>query len=163
MRTESDAFEELVGDLNYPMFIVTGAVDGERSGCLVGFATQASIDPQRMLVMISKRNHTYDVATRADALAIHFLHEGNQDLATLFGEETGDEVDKFAHCTWREGPHGLPILNGVRGWAAGPVLARFDGGDHVGHLVGITDADAVAAGTPLRFQTVRDMQPGHDA
>ena len=38
-------FNSLVGDLDYPMFIVTACADGERSGCLIGFATQASIDP----------------------------------------------------------------------------------------------------------------------
>ena len=37
-------FNSLVGDLDYPMFIVTACADGERSGCLIGFATQASIE-----------------------------------------------------------------------------------------------------------------------
>lgn len=163
VTTESAAFDTLVSELNYPMFIVTTVVGGERSGCLVGFASQASIDPQRMLVMISKRNHTYAIANHADALAIHFLHEGNHDLAGLFGGETGDDIDKFTRCEWSEGPGGLPILQNVRGWASGPILDRIDGGDHVGHLVDITDSREVSAGTPLRFQSVRDMEPGHEA
>jgi flavin reductase (DIM6/NTAB) family NADH-FMN oxidoreductase RutF len=163
VTTDGTAFDELVSELNYPMFIVTVAAASQRSGCLVGFATQASISPQRMLVMISKRNHTYEVAKDADALAIHFLHEGNRDLATLFGEATGDDVDKFALSEWSEGPLGVPILHNVRGWASGPILSRVDGGDHVGHLVDVTDSKIVLPGTPLRFQSVRDMEPGHEA
>src|SRR5215208_7631728 len=38
------AFEAIVAQLDYPMFIVTAAAGEERGGCLVGFATQASID-----------------------------------------------------------------------------------------------------------------------
>ena len=43
-------FDAFVGGLDYPVFVVTAAHGEERSGCLVGFATQASIDPPRMLV-----------------------------------------------------------------------------------------------------------------
>src|ERR1700722_1729493 len=98
-----DAFHSLVSDLNYPMYIVTAAADGERAGCLVGFATQASIDPPRMLVLLSKANRTFQVALASDTLAVHFLSRANQGLAAVFGEETGDDVDKFAGCQWREG------------------------------------------------------------
>ena len=43
------------------MFILTvvGA-DGERDGCLIGFATQCSIKPQRFITCISKENRTFD-------------------------------------------------------------------------------------------------------
>ena len=57
------AFHRLVGRLDYPMFVVTtvAADDGERSGCLVGFATQCSIHPPRWVVWLSLANHTCTV------------------------------------------------------------------------------------------------------
>ena len=67
-------FTSLMGELDYPMFIVTTvAGDGERSGCLIGFATQISIDPPRFLVGLSEKNHTYRVAQRAEHIAVHFV------------------------------------------------------------------------------------------
>jgi len=54
-----EAFEALVGDLEYPMFVVTARADGEPLGCLVGFATQTSIDPPRFAVCLSHRNRTF--------------------------------------------------------------------------------------------------------
>jgi len=67
-------FTSLVSELDYPMFIVTTvAADGERSGCLIGFATQISISPPRFLVGLSGKNHTYRVAQRAEHLAVHFV------------------------------------------------------------------------------------------
>jgi flavin reductase (DIM6/NTAB) family NADH-FMN oxidoreductase RutF len=158
-----EAFHTLVSGIDYPMFIVTAAADGRRSGCLVGFVTQASIDPVRLMVMMSKVNHTFELAERASSLVVHFLHENNHDLARLFGEQTGDEVDKFANCEWKRGPGGTPVLLGVRGWVAGAVLARLDAGDHVAHVISVTEAALDQAGNQLGFQAIRGMHPGHPA
>jgi len=59
-------FSDLLGRLDPPMFVVTVvAEDGERSGCLIGFATQRSIRPARFLVCVSVRNRTAAVIARA--------------------------------------------------------------------------------------------------
>jgi flavin reductase (DIM6/NTAB) family NADH-FMN oxidoreductase RutF len=152
-----------VTGIDYPMFIVTTAADGERGGCLVGFVTQASIDPARLLVMLSKQNSTYRLAQRASTLVVHFLAADNTALATHFGEESGDWTDKFRAVEWSAGPDDVPVLAGVRGWIAGRVLDRLDGGDHVGHLLETVDARFDKDALPLTFQAVRDLDPGHDA
>src|SRR3982750_801842 len=84
------AVHELIDELDYPMLIVTAAAGGQRAGCLVGFATQCSIDPPRMLVCVSKANHTYRVAVDADVLAVHFLRR--DDGAILIVELDGPAV-----------------------------------------------------------------------
>ncbi len=161
----NSAFQALVASIDYPMFVVTAAgADGERAGCLVGFATQCSIEPSRLLVCISKRNHTFRVARAAEVVVIHFLSRSDLDVAKLFGEHTGDEIDKFARCEWEPGPGGAPVLPGCRGWVAGRVLDRFDCGDHVAFLLEPVAGDAErAGGTQLGFQDVQDLDSGHDA
>ena len=62
----SAASRGLVARLDYPMFVATGHHDGEDSGCLIGFATQCSIEPFRFLACISDANHTYRIARDAD-------------------------------------------------------------------------------------------------
>lgn len=156
-------FEQLVADLDYPMYVVTATDGQDRAGCLVGFATQASIDPPRLLVLISKANETFDVASRATVLGVSFLSAANKDLAALFGAESGDWTDKFARCEWREGPAGVPILSGVRGWLAGRVLERLDAGDHVAHLLEPIDAGFAGGRSPLTRRQVSDLDPGHPA
>ncbi|MFC7482034.1 flavin reductase [Luedemannella flava] len=112
---EASTFDRFTGQLDYPMFVLT--VPG--SGCLIGFATQCSIDPPRFLACLSKANHTYRAAARALAVAVHRLGPADHDLAELFGTETGDEVDKLARCAWRPGPHGVPCWTAApRGWSA---------------------------------------------
>ena len=160
----TEPFEKLVSLLDYPMFVVTTRADDESAGCLVGFASQVSIHPHRFLVGLSKRNHTYRVAQRADHLGVHLVPRRHVDLARLFGSETGDRTDKFARCAWHSGPHGLPILDDAAGWFAGVVLSRYDVGDHVGFVL-----EPVAGTAPERFEQlvtfsdVRDLEPGHEA
>ena len=156
-------FESLVADLDYPMYVVTAADGTDRAGCLVGFVTQASIDPPRLLVLLSKANDTLRVASVTDVLAVHYLDQSNHDLAALFGEESGDWTDKFARCEWRAGPSGVPVLVGVRGWIAGRVLDRLDAGDHVAHLLEPIDAEGGESGRPLTLRQVRDLDAGHPA
>lgn len=93
-------FDAFTAMLDCPVHVVTAAVGEERAGCLVGFAGQCSIRPPRFTVWISKANHTYTVASRADTLAVHLLSRQRHDLAELFGGLTGDRVDKFTAVRW---------------------------------------------------------------
>jgi flavin reductase (DIM6/NTAB) family NADH-FMN oxidoreductase RutF len=162
MATERSEFERLMAQLDYSLFIVTAAGGDEKSGCLVGFASQVSIHPQRFLICLSVKNRTFEVAQRATALVVHFVPEQAEELAVLFGGETGDEVDKFARCEWREGPDGAPILSGLEDWFAGRILERLDFGDHWGFLLDPIDGEAHRSGSPLTFRRAKSIEPGHE-
>jgi len=155
-------FTSLMGELDYPMFIVTTvAGDGERSGCLIGFATQISITPPRFLVGLSEKNHTYRVAQRAEYVAVHFVPADGEAIAELFGSETGDEVDKFARCAWHEGPAGLPILDDLPNWFAGHIRERVPAGDHDALILEPIAAEREAEEQELTFHRAKRIEPGH--
>jgi len=54
MGTETQAFDAIVADIETPMYVVTTAAGAGRGGCLVGFASQRSIEPPRFCVWLSK-------------------------------------------------------------------------------------------------------------
>ena len=157
-----NAWDRLVAAFDYPMFVLTAQVDGEHAGCLVGFATQCSIDPPRFAIWVSDKNHTFAVATKADHVGVHLV---DHELAELFGTATGDEVDKFARCHWHEGPYGVPVLDGATGGFIGRVLDEIPvAGDHLGLL--LEPVDSWLADDPshhVQFQDVKDLDPGHEA
>ncbi|ORV81670.1 flavin reductase family protein [Mycolicibacterium iranicum] len=160
----SAAFENVVSLLDYPMFIVTTASAGHLAGCLVGFTSQTSINPPKFMVGLSRKNHTFTVARKADHLAVHLLPRAELDVAKLFGGTTGDSTDKFVQCGWRIGPEGMPILDAAAAWFVGRVAQRFDLGDHVGHLLEpISGRAPEQLGDLISFSDVRDIEPGHDA
>jgi flavin reductase (DIM6/NTAB) family NADH-FMN oxidoreductase RutF len=156
----ASAFERLVATLDYPLYIVTTALQGEPTGCLIGFATQCSIHPPRFLACISKKNHTLLLARRAACVAVHIIEEEDKNIAELFGGQTGDEVDKFARLSWHWA-HGVPILDACQRWFAGSVLEQIDVGDHVGFLLEPIDTEQGADSQQLTFQRARDIEPGH--
>jgi flavin reductase (DIM6/NTAB) family NADH-FMN oxidoreductase RutF len=158
-----DEFDSFVSGLDYPMFVVTCTHGGVRAGCLVGFATQASIDPPRLLVCLSVENHTYRVARDASVLAVHLLTSGQLDLAELFGGRTGDEMDKLEQCPWEPGPDGVPLLQECAARCVGRILAQHDLGDHLGFLLEPILVEGDAGGDVLTLQQCRDLSPGHPA
>jgi flavin reductase (DIM6/NTAB) family NADH-FMN oxidoreductase RutF len=158
------AFGRLARALDPPMAVVTTVADGERAGCLVGFHAQCSISPGRYVVWLSKANHTHRVAMRSEVLAVHFLDRGQRDLAELFGGTSGDDHDKFEHCTWEPGPEGVPILSACPHRLVGRRVALLDeGSDHVCVVVDPVDASAPGGLRPLRLADVADIEPGHEA
>jgi len=158
------AFEKLVTLLNYPMFVVTTQANGTPAGCLVGFASQASIHPPRFLVGLSTQNHTFRVAADATHLAVHVFDREHLDVVELFGSQTGDTINKFDRCSWHRGPAQTPILDGAPAWFVGKIIDRFPLGDHVGHLLEPVNGNAPRELEDwVSFADVQHLQPGHEA
>jgi flavin reductase (DIM6/NTAB) family NADH-FMN oxidoreductase RutF len=150
-------------ELDYPMFIVTARAGGELAGCLVGFATQCSIHPLRFIACLSDKNHTFRVAQATDVLAVHLVPEGADELAELFGSQTGDQVDKFAEVAWTPGPGGVPVLDDCHNWFAGRILNRIDVGDHWAFLLEPLRGGDDASQGEFMLQEARWIRPGHPA
>lgn len=157
------AFDELMSALGERALIVTTRHGETTAGCLIGFATQASIDPRLFLACLSNKNHTYRVAARgAEHLAVHLVPPGRMDLAELFGGETGDETDKLARCSWHDGPGGVPLLDDCPDRFVGRVVDRRTLGDHVGFLLEPVAAE-YRSGEAMSVARAVRVDPGHEA
>ena len=163
MARVDEVVNRWVGEIDYPMYIVTAATADARAGCLIGFATQCSIDPLRFLICLSDKNRTYRVAQDCDHLGVHLVPADRDDLVALFGSETGDDTDKFAQTAWHSGVAGTPILDGCPNWFVGRVLDRLTAGDHQALLVDPVDAAAGADVHQFPFHRAKRFEPGHEA
>lgn len=162
MPATENAFDELLTALDPPMVVVTTAAGDERAGCLVGFHAQASIHPRRYAVWLSKANHTFRVAMLAEHLAIHFLTTDDLDLAELFGTTSGDDVDKFASCSWHPAHEGPPLLDRCPNRMVVRRTAVLDeGSDHDCFVTEPVASWAAGRFEPLRLSAVADLPPGH--
>ena len=150
--------------VDFPYYVATVRTpDEEMSGCLAGFVTQCSIDPPNFVACISRVNHTHGVAVRASAMGLHLLGEDQLEMARLFGEETGDEIDKFAACDWRLGSTGAPMLVDSAVSLEGHILGHFSAGDHEAFLVRGVRAVAGANQGLLMLRNGPRLHPGHPA
>src|SRR5262245_29042699 len=158
-----DDFDDLVAATDPGMVVVTTALGDERSGCLVGFHAQSSIEPRHYTVWLSRVNHTYRVALGASHVAVHFLTDGDRAVAELFGAETGDAVDKFARTPWTPGPEGVPLLDACPHRLVGRRIALVDdGGDHVAFVTEPVEAASPGRFRPLRLGAVAGLHAGHE-
>lgn len=157
------AFNAIVGQLDYAMLIVTAAAVERIGGCLVGFATQASISPPRFIVCISDKNHTCEIARETEHLGVHFLAAEDDDLAQLFGGETGHETDKLARVEWRPGSGGTPLLDRCPNRFVGRIADRRRVGDHFAFLLEPVEASHREEVQQLPFHRAKRIDPGHDA
>jgi flavin reductase (DIM6/NTAB) family NADH-FMN oxidoreductase RutF len=159
----SKEFSKLVGQLDYPMLIVTTRAGEELGGCLIGFSTQCSIDPARFLICLSNKNRTYRLLDRATAVAVHFIPSDDIEIARLFGSETGDETDKFSRCRWHSGPEEMPILEECPRWFVGRILERHVLGDHDAVVLEPVGVSEEREGDSLGFEQAKTLDPGHEA
>jgi flavin reductase (DIM6/NTAB) family NADH-FMN oxidoreductase RutF len=156
-------FHSLVGELEYPMFIVTTRAAEEPLGCLVGFATQTSIEPPRFAICLSHKNRTFRRGCDAELFGVHCVPADAYELAELFGGQTGDEVAKFERASWFEGPGGVPLLDACPNRFVGRVLWRADAGDHDVFLLEPIAAEAAPGEEEFSFHRARRIDAGHEA
>jgi flavin reductase (DIM6/NTAB) family NADH-FMN oxidoreductase RutF len=158
---DATGFEAIIARSRHPMVIVTTVGGGERAGCLVGFHTQCSMDPARYLVCVSPENRTFAAVEDSDTVVVHHLAAHQTSLASLFGEETGDETDKFAWCAWSPGPGEVPVLSEIEDWWAGHIVDRVPLGDHIGFVLEPVDAHVGDPHPPFTSDAAASFEPGH--
>jgi len=159
-----DPFGTLMASVDPPLIVITTAAEDERAGCLVGFHSQSSIDPQHYCVWLSKANHTYRVGLRAKHFAVHFLTTEDLEIAERFGTVSGEDTDKFEGLDFDLDEHGVPLLRACPNRMALEQLALLDdGSDHVCLTATVTSAHTDGSFVPLRVSNADHLDPGHDA
>ncbi|CAL9652141.1 putative flavin reductase [Streptomyces sp. enrichment culture] len=129
----------------------------------VGFTatslTSVSAEPPMLSFGIGTGASSWPAIAEADHVGVHILGEHQQELAATFARSG---ADRFGEPTaWREGPEGVPVLDGVLAWLVCRVRARVPAGDHRIVLAEVAVGDPTGTGRPLlyhqgRFTALRD-------
>ncbi|MEV5318094.1 flavin reductase family protein [Streptomyces sp. NPDC052687] len=129
----------------------------------VGFTatslTSVSADPPMLSFGVGTAASSWPAIAGTDHVGVHILGEHQQELAATFARSGADRFG--APTAWREGPEGVPVLDGVLAWLVCRVHARVPAGDHRIVLAEIVVGDPAGAGRPLlyhqgRFTALRD-------
>ena len=159
-----ERFDGLMAALDPPMAVVTTVAEGTRAGCLIGFHAQSAITEAGYCLWLSKANHTYRTALRADHFALHLLSDSDLTLAEAFGTRSGEDVDKFADVDADEDEYGVPLVRALpHRLLLDRVAVLDDGGDHVCVTTRVRDAQGGGPFTPLRLGDVDHLRPGREA
>ncbi|WP_129310944.1 flavin reductase family protein [Streptomyces sp. L2] len=129
----------------------------------VGFTatsvTSVSADPPMISFGIGTGASSWPAVAGTDHVGVHILGEHQSELAATFARSGADRFG--APTAWREGPEGVPVLDGVQAWLVCRITARVPAGDHRIVLAEVVLGDAGGDGRPLlyhqgRFNGLRD-------
>ena len=138
-------------------------ITAQRGGRPVGFTatslTSVSAEPALVSFGIGVGGSSWPVISEADHVGVHILGEHQEALARTFARSGADRFG--APTSWREGPEGVPVLDGVLAWLVCRVVARVPAGDHRIVLAEVVVGDPSGDGRPLvyhqgRFNGLRD-------
>ncbi|MFF6807001.1 flavin reductase [Streptomyces sp. NPDC012616] len=139
--------------------VITAAAPDGPVGFTATSLSSVSAEPPMLSFGIGTGASSWPAVSRARHVGVHILGEHQQELAATFARSG---ADRFGPPTaWREGPEGVPVLDGVLAWLVCRVVTRVPAGDHRIVLAEVVLGDPEGAGRPLlyhqgRFTALRD-------
>ncbi|MFD7712306.1 flavin reductase family protein [Streptomyces sp. NPDC059786] len=123
----------------------------------VGFTATSlasvSAEPPVVSFGVGTGASSWPALSEAEHVGVHILGEHQQGLAATFARSGADRFGKPTR--WREGPEGVPVLDGVLAWLVCRVTARVPAGDHRIVLAEVALGDDSGAGLPLLYHQGR--------
>ncbi|MFJ2260875.1 flavin reductase family protein [Streptomyces sp. NPDC087844] len=133
--------------------VITARGDDGPVGFTATSLASVSAEPPLISFGIGTGASCWPVMSRTDHVGVHVLGEHQQGLAATFARSG---ADRFGEPTvWREGPEGVPVLDGVLAWLVCRVVTRVPAGDHRIVLAEVVLGDPAGEGGPLLYHQGR--------
>ncbi|MFR9796875.1 flavin reductase family protein [Streptomyces sp. MS06] len=139
--------------------VITAGGAADPVGFTATSLTSVSADPPLVSFGIGTGGSSWPTVSQAEYVGVHILGEHQRELAETFARSGADRFG--APTAWQEGPHGVPLLDGVPAWLVCRIVGRVPAGDHRIVLAEIAVGDSAGPGRPLlyhqgRFTALRD-------
>ncbi len=149
--------DNVVRRIDRPIWVVTAAAVGQRSGLLATWVAAASIDPEQPLMMVGiAPNHlTCKLVMASGAVALHLVDAENISNYMQFCLSSGGVEDKFSSHNVKIGKTGSPLLVGSLASLDCQVVDAWDTGDRIFFIV--EPIEATNSDRPSRPATEADL------
>jgi flavin reductase (DIM6/NTAB) family NADH-FMN oxidoreductase RutF len=137
-RVPEEQFRELMSVVCGPVTVVTAMSDGTPAGTTVSAFMSLSLRPPMVTLALDQSSRLLGKITAGGRFGVNILGAGQEAIALRFATK---EDGKFTGIGWTH-RQGLPLLDGVSGWAGCTVERVFPGGDHVIIVGGVTDSQS---------------------
>lgn len=127
--------------------ITTRAADGRRVGMTANSFSSVSLEPPLILWSLARSAPSLPDFLAASHFAIHVLGRDQHALSNRFARPA---EDKFAGLAHRDGPAGVPLLEGAVATLVCRNRQQYDGGDHL-IFIGEIEQFGQEGGAPLLF------------
>ncbi|MFC3499724.1 flavin reductase family protein [Micromonospora krabiensis] len=123
--------------------------------------TSVSLRPPIVSFCLNLASSSWPTISQARHVGVHLLARHQRELARTFATSG---IDRFAAPTrWRQGPEGVPILDGTLAWLLCRVVDRVVVGDHAIVLAEPELLRHADVGSPLLYHRGRYADLSEDA
>ena len=122
--------------------------EGTLHGVTISSFNAVSLDPPLVLFSLARKLYSLEEFLSADAFAINFLQEDQQELSTRFSKALSNKWENVAHKAGVTGA--LVLLPAVAVLECTP-YAQYDGGDHVIVVGRVNHIECQECSSPLVF------------
>ena len=148
-RTVSqEAFRKVLGLFATGVTVVTFRLaSGRLWGFTVNAFTSVSLSPPMVLFCVDHAIGSFAIVQESEYFAVNLLSEDQDEISRRFAAKM---KDRFEGIGYREGAHGLPLLEGCLGSLQCRQVGRHAYGDHSVVIGEVLQAEA-KGGKPLLF------------
>jgi flavin reductase (DIM6/NTAB) family NADH-FMN oxidoreductase RutF len=158
---DEDAKRQVLRRTPYGMYVMTSMAEGRPAASTLTWFSQCSFHPPLVMIGVQTNSRMHEAVEASGAIAVHFLAEGQQDVAERFFRPPSDEEGQRLHgISYEPGPvTGVPLLVELPAWLEARVTNRVERGDHTVFVcevvgAGLRDADfkpLVLSSTPWNY------------
>jgi len=152
---------DILKDITYGMYIVTGIYKEEMAGCVVNTVCQITSENPIISVSINKKNYTNKIIKKSKKIAISILSESTKkDTIVNFGYFTSKEKNKFEDNNY-EIIDDIPIINdGICGYIIGEVIDIIDVNSHEIFLIKVIKCEKSNNYKPMTYDYYQKILKG---
>ncbi|MEJ7630872.1 MAG: flavin reductase family protein [Rubrobacteraceae bacterium] len=137
--------------LTHGVYVLATRRGRETSGMTAAWVTQVSEKPPCLAVSVRGDRYTHDHIMQSATFSLSVLRDDQVDVATHFGETSGEYADKFLGVPYGLTPSGSPHLLDCLAYLDCRVLDTMRAGDHTVIVGEVIAGERLAEDYPLLY------------
>jgi len=137
-----------LGYLTHGVYILGSRRGREVTAMAAAWVTRASERPPCVAVAVRDDRYTRDIVAESSIFSLSVLRDDQVDVATHFGDTSGEYHDKLQGIPYGQTPGGAPFLLDCLAYLDCRVLDTVRAGDHTVFIGEVTSAELLYTDAP---------------
>lgn len=163
MLTDNAVNPESFSKISYGLYIVSTKHNNRMNGYISNTVFQITSNPAQLAICCSKDNMSAEMISKSGLFTVSALtRDAGQDLISLFGYQSGRDVDKFSSIKYIITEAGIPVVTqDSLAWFECSVKQTIDVGTHILFTGEILKGEITGnSGEPLTYAWYRENRKG---
>ena len=145
---DDESIAGALGYLTHGVYVLGSRRGREVTAMAAAWVARASERPPCVAVAVRDDRYTRDIVAESSVFSLSVLREDQVNVATYFGDTSGEYHDKFQGIPYGKTPAGAPVLLDCLAYLDCRVLDTVRAGDHTVFVGEVTAAETLYTDEP---------------